>query len=1533
MNQEQKQRITSHFVAEAKDLLAVIDSGLSSLSGGLIETEAINELFRAAHSIKGGAAMLDLPIVTQIAYHLEDYFKVLQEYAGMNLGCDLGDALRQVYDCLVKAIAHVEIHLTIEHQFDWDLGLEVDPRYDLAEQLLATWVQGVGQTMPQIGSSADLSFSDSAMAKLDEMEQIFKREDVHATRLRLQGICDDLGMLGAGISGWRELTAAAAAAVGNLGNSYRTLAPVILRSLRSGTDLVNQARLAEIGVTAEIKSLLPANYQPKVMEVVKASELPEIEPLSLELDKKASPNNLQEFFAEAEDLDLLGMVEIEDGESQAEFWQSLEEIEEDQQAIELESPELLQEPELEVIDLENPELLQESELEIIELESPELLQEPELEIIELESPELLQEPEPEVIELESPELLQEPELEVIDLENPELLQESELEIIELENPELPDTEQLNPGFVATEIAIVPEDLAEFFAGDSLSLEEEQLAMAEFRIDPVSEDQLLSRATPSGDPDPSVINTYDYEDLGLSSFFLEAVAVDQSEQELNLVEFVEGIQPNAESAPDQDFVIDLFDQMEITENPSQSESNFALANLFAAEEIIFMPEPEHPTELDNLFAEQVLENPTEVESLFKEINSTADSPEQGMATVTEPQSPIDLTDFFAAELGETVEPELIDLESVPSGSASLEPDLTESNLAEFEAELESMFELEGDDPEAADIFALSTDSPEQDPVAEDEIKEISSFFDQIQDPQLVLDPPDLEIDPSTELDFNPSSDLSEDFGLAEFFGSIDPSSEELPNLFEPEATEVAEPLESNPIDSLFDFGDVDHAPSSTVDHLADFFQADQESQNIDSNNSDSTSDPLFDELESLLSKPMAAPNFADLEALIGASQPAELEAKPRLELAPKKTRVVTTNTMKVNVKNLDSLNNLVGELIVNRNLLESDNDKLQLFISNLLHQVQDLSDVSQRMRDEYDRSLMESTISMSRPQSFTRVASSLSEITAISGGESTTALFEDIELDRYSNFHILSQEIIELIVKVRESASDIEFVVSEAEQVTRQLGTITTQIQDDLKQVRMVPFDQMAERLPRGVRDRAQQNGKKADIVVFGGDTLIDKAILEQLQDPMVHLINNAIDHGIEDPLTRSQAGKPEQGTITVRAYHQGNQTVIAVTDDGAGINPAKVAQSAIRKGLRTENEVKSLTVEQTYDLLFEPGFSTTVQADVFKGRGVGMDVVKSSIEDIRGTVYTESKVGEGTTFTIRLPLTLSVSKAMFCISDRNRIAFPVDGFEDVVEISGADVEFNSKGQPCLPWRDTILPFRPLTELLSYNRQISRSSIYNKQEDDLITIVILRNEGNYLALQVDQFLGENEIVIKNLEGPIEKPKGIAGATILGDGRVMSIANILELFDIASGKIQVNRQKMVGSLLIEDDAQSEPLVLIIDDSVTVRELLSLTFSKIGYRVEQARDGQDAWEKLRAGLPCDLIFCDVEMPRMDGFELLSRIQKDNSLNRIPVSMLTSRGSQVHRQRAAQLGAKAYFTKPYLEEEILSGAQKLFKGEKLID
>ncbi len=716
---------------------------------------------------------------------------------------------------------------------------------------------------------------------------------------------------------------------------------------------------------------------------------------------------------------------------------------------------------------------------------------------------------------------------------------------------------------------------------------------------------------------------------------------------------------------------------------------------------------------------------------------------------------------------------------------------------------------------------------------------------------------------------------------------------------------------------------------------------------------------FNDLEALLGEQMpataepspvaatrAAPaktkdEFSDLESLLEQAEktmggpPSVRSDQPSARPAIRPRSRIIEQTMRVPVKHLDSLSNLVGELVVNRNTLEQDQERLRQFLDNLSHQVLALSDVGSRMQDLYERSLLESSLLASRHGYRSSAHSDRSSYHQHSSGVE----YDPLEMDRFTGFHLLSQEMIELIVRVRESASDIEFLVDETDQVARMLRQITTQLQEGLTRSRMVPFAQNADRLRRAVHEVCRKLGKEAKLIVEGGETLIDKMILEHLYDPMTHLVNNALTHGIERPEVRKAARKPAAGQIVLRAFHQGNQTVISISDDGAGINPETVRAKAVEKKLYTRTEAKNLTNAQLYDCLFHAGFSTKDKADDFAGRGVGMDVVRTSLSEIRGSIHIDSSVGKGTTFTIRLPLTLSICKALCCLNDKASIAFPMDGVEDMLDVPGDRVQTNSEGKTCIQWRDTQLCFQPLSELLKYKRQINRSTVYGgKREDDTISIVVLRSAGNFLAIQVDRVLGEQEIVIKQLEGPPPKPVGIAGATVLGDGRIMAIADVMELIDLSRGirpdagvTIWPREETHVEVPQETPQTKTEPMVLIVDDSITVRELLSMTFSKSGYRVEQARDGQEAWDKLRSGLPCDIVFCDIEMPRMDGLELLSRLQKDENLCHLPIAMLTSRGADRHRQMASQLGASGYFTKPYLEEVLLDAAQRMIKGEVL--
>ncbi|MEH2238147.1 hybrid sensor histidine kinase/response regulator [Nostoc sp.] len=634
------------------------------------------------------------------------------------------------------------------------------------------------------------------------------------------------------------------------------------------------------------------------------------------------------------------------------------------------------------------------------------------------------------------------------------------------------------------------------------------------------------------------------------------------------------------------------------------------------------------------------------------------------------------------------------------------------------------------------------------------------------------------------------------------------------------------------------------------------------------------------------------------------------------------------TMKVPVKQLDDMSNLVGELVVNRNTLEQDHERLRQSLDNLLIQVQQLSDVGARMQELYERSLLEASLLAGRKKKDSGFQAP--DFNADRG-------FSELEMDRFTPFHTLSQQMIERIVRVRESASDIDFVTEETERVARQFRQVTTQLQEGLTRARMVHFAQTIDRWRRGVRDNAIKCGKQVELVIEGGDTLIDKMILDHLTDPLTHMLNNAIAHGIETPEERQAAGKPPVGIITIRAFHQGNQTIISVGDDGAGIDSAKVKTKAMKIGMITQAQAKAMSRLEVYDLLFQSGFTMKDQADEISGRGVGMDVVRSEISEIRGTVTTDSALGKGTTFTIRLPLTLSICKALCCVSDRARIAFPMDGVEDTLDIPLKNIQHDANGQSFISWRDTVLPFRPLKELLTFNRQISRGNVYGgTRDDDMVSVVVVRSANTLIALQIDLVLSEQEIVIKQFEGPAPKPIGVAGATVLGDGRIMPIADVLEIIDIFQGRISTeiggNSWQQKGTPQDTSPAKIDPTVLIVDDSITVRELLSLTFNKAGYRVEQARDGQEAWDKLRSGLPCDIVFCDIEMPRCDGLELLSRIQKDPNLNHLPIAMLTSRGADKHRQIAAQLGASGYFTKPYLEEALLEAAARMLKGEKLL-
>ncbi|WP_431191449.1 response regulator [Funiculus sociatus] len=991
----------------------------------------------------------------------------------------------------------------------------------------------------------------------------------------------------------------------------------------------------------------------------------------------------------------------------------------------------------------------------------------------------------------------------------------------------------------------------------------------------------------------------------------------------------------------------------TESLELSESDlFASDNMNAEWDMSSMPLAE--AEMDDMFGEDLSATPAEMDGMFGEdLSGTTEdlfaSDDMNAAWDISPaaMSPTEnLEDMFGEDVSATNEALDLDADNLLgseldadwdmlSAAVPEDADLTQADLLGVEpAEIGDMLDFE------EDLFTAQM--PSQDlAIATNQLNQIEALWGLTAEEEN-----DIETSETTEglstADFNSLSFEEDKVSTAEFLGADE--FDELDSLLGEDAIgdQITPDLvlnnEFDELDSLL--GEQETASADILDEFADLEallgdepqaitpKAKQASKSAAP--ASNTIDDEFGDLEILLGQ---------AEETMGVPRSAKTSSSPVRPVNRTRQIKVFEQTMRVPVKHLDNLSNLVGELVVNRNTLEQDQERLRQFLDNLLHQVQQLSDVGARMQDRYERSLLESSLLASRQGNRFNPRGDRDSQSQDNTPPNSRFGLGELELDLFTPFHTLSQEIIELIVRVRESAADIEFLVDETDQVARMLRQITSQLQEGLTRSRMVPFANTADRLPRAVRDISIRCGKQAELHIEGRETLLDKVILEHLSDPMTHLINNAITHGIETPEVRKAAGKPPVGRITIRAFHQGNQTVISVSDDGAGVDAERVKSKAIEKGLITPDQATTMTRLDVYDLLFHPGFTTKDKEDEFAGRGIGMNVVRENLTEIRGVINTDSTLGKGTTFTVRLPLTLSICKALCCLIDRTRIAFPMDGVEDMLDVPQERIQTNAEGQTCIYWRDSLMPFQPLSELLTYNRHLSRGNVYGgKRDDDMISVVVLRSSGNYIAVQVDQVLGEQEIVIKQLEGPVPKPLGVAGATVLGDGRIMPIADVLELIDLATGRIGKDRgvslwdKSGVPAPVEVPEVKTDPMVLIVDDSITVRELLSMTFNKAGYRVEQARDGQEAWDKLRSGLPCEIVFCDIEMPRMDGLELLSRIQKDPTLSHLPVAMLTSRGASKHQQMAAQFGAKGYFTKPYLEEVLLDAAQRMIKGEVLL-
>lgn len=660
------------------------------------------------------------------------------------------------------------------------------------------------------------------------------------------------------------------------------------------------------------------------------------------------------------------------------------------------------------------------------------------------------------------------------------------------------------------------------------------------------------------------------------------------------------------------------------------------------------------------------------------------------------------------------------------------------------------------------------------------------------------------------------------------------------------------------------------------------------------------------------------------------------------------------SVRVDLDRLERMNNLVGELAINRNSLALQNDQMQAIIVALLRRFAKFRQIAHNLRDFADQMLV-------APQSYKSLTTgaagkfnsgNVASIAPIGLAAIGQTSFDSLEMDNYGELHSLVQTTLEEIMQLEETVGDVVLLAGQSSQTLERQRQMLGHLRDDLMWARMLPLSEVLNRFPRMLRDLSNSYNKPVELKLNGTGVLVDRAVLEKLNDPLVHLVRNAFDHGIEMPEDRQQRGKPEQGTIEIRAYHQGSQTMIEVRDDGRGVNLDRIRAKGIDMGLLTPEQAAVAEPSQLLELLFEPGFSTASQVSQLSGRGVGLDVVRDQLRSLKGSVTLNSEPGRGTAFILRIPLTLSIAKLLVCFVGSTALALPSDSIAEIL-IPQPDQVKVSSGKRFLHWQGHIVPAYHLSQLLQYScplpeAQPNQSLATVPTPDDWAApILLLEQDDQLIAIEVDRLVTEQELVIKPFSPAIAPPIYIYGCTILGNGcliPVVDVSGLLQSFfgdGRRVGEVATLPSLPVADLTEEDSSTPStsspakttvPTVLVVDDSITVRQTLALTLQKADYRVLQARDGREAINQLQQNLHIiQLVISDVEMPNMNGFEFLSHRRQDPQLSKIPVVMLTSRSSEKHQQLAKHLGAKHYFTKPYIEQEFLTAVKDLLaEGSK---
>ena len=724
---------------------------------------------------------------------------------------------------------------------------------------------------------------------------------------------------------------------------------------------------------------------------------------------------------------------------------------------------------------------------------------------------------------------------------------------------------------------------------------------------------------------------------------------------------------------------------------------------------------------------------------------------------------------------------------------------------------------------------------------------------------------------------------------------------------------------------------------------------------------------------------------------------EVTASSRHRLSSPSTSATPPNsisrTVRVNVEHLEHLNYAIGELLTNQNRQSLENEQLKASVRTLLARLQQHQQQLNELQDWSDRQFVDvEQRQMGKRLQRERLtveggAIGVAGTTAWTSVRPTTLTlsnpehrFDSLELDRYTEVQLLVQSILEDAVQLGEATEAIDLFTKQSQQTLEKQRRLLSGTRDALMEARMLPLAEIFGRFPRVLRQLEVSHNKRVELELQGTEVLVDKLVAQKLYDPLLHLVRNAFDHGIESSSVRQKRGKPQKGQIAISASHRGRHLVIEVRDDGQGLDFDKIRQRAVEL-LFPPERVSALNEAQLTDLLFEPGFSTASEVNDLSGRGVGLDVVRAQLDSLQGSVGVESEAGKGTTFTLQIPLNLTIAKLLICQSGNHIYALFTDAIVSIL-IPQAHQIRAWEGGKVLRWNqgvdgfrkaalpelqrasgnaqtsERLIPVHSLAKVLDYFSSPSPLAFQPKpsfvSQEQARPVILLRcvkqgypvGEDTLIGLEVDQLLGEQELVIRPLGAMMVPPSYVYGGSVLADGRLTLVLDAAALSQyvlekhsgsgteehvatstahLLSGSPQQrllppqNRAALPAPPPTEVRAKPNNMVLLVDDSITLRQTLTLTLQKAGYQVLQAKDGYEAIEQLRVHTDVELVICDIEMPRMNGFEFLKHRQQDSDLGTIPVVILTSRSGEKHRLIATELGATGYITKPFLEHQLL--------------